>query len=279
MTEWPTWVHPEDPFPEPRPTQSSLSSPTVFCEAVERLWRSQVSEAEVRGLARALGLDEPLIRRKRELPVAAALASEADLVRIATDFDPSAGNHGPDLVLGPLADERLDRRTLQVAVALATFYEGDDAVGSPYRRWLRARPMDTAEVRRGVQAIADAPFAPWAVAWVDGDHAQLRDLLDLGPSVVPPGPVRLRQVARPFQTEVADSAILFSRVAREGDGWVATCPIVVPGPLPVAFPRWLTWVAWSARVRFRSILTRAGLLRRYGHVLCRRVLEHEWVQR
>ena len=55
---------------------------------------------------------------------------------------------------------------------------------------------------------------------------------------------------------------LLSRVAREGSGWVATCPIAIPALLPPDTSRWLRTLAWELRLTFRGPVTRTVLLAR-----------------
>ena len=275
------WPHPEvhpDPFPEPFLPPAENPEDDSLRQAIADLWVGRADPDAVARLAADRGVDADWVPRHRPLPIAAALAPEATLVRIATDADPASGNSGPDLVLGPVADLRLDRRTLQIAVALAAFFPGDDVATSPYRQWVQSRPMDRPEVRLGVQAIADAPLAPWRITSLAGDLVRVEDVLELGPQVTPPGAVRLRPPGCPFgPPRVGD--LLVARIAREGDTWVATCPLAVPGPLPDGFVTWMRWASWPIRLRRNTLLSRAGLLRRRGHVLVRRLLEDVWRRR
>lgn len=210
------------------------------------------------------------------LPVVPELASEATLVRVATDADPASGNVAPDLVLGPLADEPVSWRTLQIAVAMSAFFAGDAVRGPPWQRWQRARPAPSREDRSAVRAIAAAPLAPWRVRSVAGPQAVLEDQVGLSPLVHPIGPVHLREPAQPFGP-LRPGMTLLARVAREPGRWVATCPVALPGGIPTAVESWLTWMAWELRLTFRGRVTRTELLARRGHVLARRLVEVAWL--
>lgn len=277
MTCWPTPGDPHDPFPEPRlvpPAGHELR------EAVASLWAGRVSEAQVEAIARRHGLDEPLRSRSRPLPTSPWLPSEADLVRIATDIDPGLGACAPDLVLGPVADEPLDRRTLQIVLALGMFFRGDGAPATPQQRWSRVVPLPTVEARAAVRAIARAPLAPWRILEISGDRrgARISDLVGLGPPSCPPASIRLRPCGHLLGGRLEPGALLLSRIAQDPQGWVATCPLVIPGPLPGAVPRWIRWLAWHDRLDRRGPISTSGLLARWGHVLARRILEVLWAR-
>lgn len=270
MIPWPRVADARSPFPEPLGGENHR-----FRTLVEELFVDPSLEPLVERAARARGVNRPLLPHKVALPVVDELASEATLVRLATDMDPAVGNSGPDLVLGPLADEELDARTLEVAVAAAAFFPGDDVIGPPWRRWLRSHPSPPRTDRAGVHAMAMAPFAPWRVVRLRHGRATLVDSLGLSSCSCPTQPVVLRSVATPLGA-LREGMWLIARVARERDRWVATCPIALPGPLPRALPRWLKWLAWELRLTYRGPVTRTVLLARRGHIVARRLLEGAW---
>lgn len=277
MTRWPFDADPRDPFPEP------LRDPPDTHElhdALAALWAGRVSEQAVAQLAQRHHLDGRLRIRSRPLPTGPWLPSEADLVRIATDADPGLGAATPDLVLGPLADEPLDRRTLEITLALGAFFRGDSAQTTPQQRWSRAAPLPSVEARAAVRAIARAPLAPWQILErsTDGEAVVVSDLVGLGPPSTPDGPVALRPPGRLLGGRIEPGGLLLARIARGPGGWVATCPLVIPGPLPTAVPRWIRWLAWHDRIDRRGPISTSGLLARQGHALTRRILEAAWAR-
>ena len=265
---------PPDRFPEPIPRDVQAQD---FLAALHGLWAGSVPEEEVAAQAKAMLIDGRLARKVRPLPQVPALPSEADLARIATDADPGCGGIAPELVLGPVADDPVSPYCLLVALALGAFFRCDDAIDAPYRRWHRIQPVPSREARRAVQAIAHAPLAPWRVEAIEGQFATLSDALGLAEAVQPKGPVRCRPIATPLGPP-APGDFLVTRIAHEGDEWVATCPLALPGPLPANTRRWIRWLAWEDRLTRRGPISLAGLLSRRGHALCRRLFEHAWAQ-
>ncbi|MBX2801328.1 MAG: hypothetical protein KTR31_26860 [Myxococcales bacterium] len=275
---WPSEGDPRDPFPEPDRSEEAWAA-EVRARLAD-LWAGRASEDEIVPLVRQHRLDRPLGRRHRPLPRAEFLATEAELVQLAADADPAVGSSGPDLVLGPMADLVTSRRVLEVAVALAAFFRGDAAVGTPQRRWHRIHPAPSVPVRASVTAIAQAPLAPWRVMrWPASDEVlpsiEVQDVLGLSEVVVPDGPVSLRAVAAPFGS-VGPRDLLVARIARGPNGWEATCPLAIPGPVPEAVPRWIQWLCWEDRLERRGPTSLSGLLSRWGHVLVRRWVEQRW---
>lgn len=279
IVSWPSAVDPCDPFPEPlRDDPAPVDGRTSLKPlrvALADLWAGRAEEADVVSLFRARGLDRPFRARERPLPVGPRIPSEAELVEIATDADPAAGSIGADLVLGPVADGPVDRRTLQVAVALSAFFRGDGVVGAPHRRWHRIHPAPSVSDRAAVGAVAHAPLAPWRILRLAPHHVEVQDVIGLSSVAIPQGPVVLRGVGQPFGPPTV-GGLLVSRIARGAQGWVATCPIAMPGDLPPAIPRWLRWLGWADRLDRKGRISLVGVLARQGHQLTRRLLELRW---
>ncbi|MEN0064757.1 MAG: hypothetical protein AAGA48_21610 [Myxococcota bacterium] len=279
MTTWPGVLEPRDPFAAPLP-KDIVESPGR--ERLEGLWTGRGDPNAIEQWAIARGLDARMVPGKLVLPSSPRLATEAELVRLATDADPSLGQFAPDVVLGPVADETEDRRSLVVAAAAGAFMVGDGVDASPYRRYTRRQPMPPEAERLEVRAIALAPFAPYRIERLEGDVVWVSDLAGLHPSAVPKGPVRLRPPGRPFGPGGAGD-LLFARMALDQQGFVATVPLLVPGPLPDAFSQWVRWLVWldvfDRQERGRTpppTITMVEVLRRQGHIMCRWTIEQVW---
>jgi hypothetical protein len=112
-----------------------------------------------------------------------------DLVRIATDAEPDAGDWAPDLILGPVAAEA-DPYTLRVAVAWGSAVPVDGP--SALERWARDKAAP-ADLRAGMHAILRAPWLSWRVRSDDGAVAELESV-----DRATTGIARWRRPATPF---------------------------------------------------------------------------------
>jgi len=279
MTLWPAVLDPRDPFVPPLPIDVHHSPGR---DRLAGLWTGRSDPASTAAWARARGLDARMVPGKLVLPVSPRLATEAELVRITTDADPSAGLFAPDMLLGPVADEPVDRRSLVIALAAAAFVVGDGVDATPYRRYSRRQPVPPESERLQVRAIALAPYAPFRIERLEGNRVWVSDVVGLLPRAVPQGPVELRRPGLPFGP-VGEGDLLFARMARRTDGFVATVPLGVPGPLPAAFPRWVRWITWLDVFDRQErglvpppTITMVELLRRRGHMVVRWTIEQRW---
>ncbi len=282
MSIWPALLDARDPFAAPLPLGVTESSGR---QRLAGLWTGRSDPVTTAAWARARGLDARMVPGKLVLPQSRRLATEAELVRIATDADPSAGQFAPDIVLGPLADEPVDRRSLIVAVAACAFVVGDGVDASPYRRYARRAPVPPEAERLEVRALALAPFAPFRIEQLDEGMVEVSDVVGLLPAAVPRGPIPLRAPGLPFGP-VQPGDLLFARMARGPDGFVATVPLGVPGPLPRAFSTWARWLTWLDVLDRQErgltpppTITMVELLRRRGHHVARWTLEQRWTGR
>lgn len=280
MTVWPEVLDPLDPFAEALPREV-VSSPGR--ERLARLWTcaDPAEVASIAAWARRRGLEARIVPGKVVLPSSPVLATEAELVRLATDADPSVGQFAPDVVLGPLADEAVDRRSLVVAVACGAFVTGDGVDASPYRRYVRRQPIPPEAERLAVRAIALAPFAPFAIERIERDRVWVRDVAGLHRDAVP-SVAQLRPPGLPFGP-VGPGDLLFARMARGPEGFVATVPLGVPGPVPEALGTWVRWLSWldvfdrqERGLTPPPTLTMVELLRRLGHLIARWTIEQRW---
>ena len=203
--------------------------------------------------------------------------SEADIIRIATDYLPSLGQDAPDLVFGPWRDE-LDARTprgrelLRRALSIAGVEHIQGSRFSGAEMWARSNITPSVEARAQLRMVADAPHGLWEITHHEGDQVALKDLLGLDASYVPSGPVRLRD---PLSVSGRDGSFMLARVAYTPEGWEAHLPLVLPVIPPLAqIQLWLQQEIWHARLQDPKI-TEERLLRRRGHVLIRRL--HEWL--
>jgi len=282
MTVWPEVIDPLDPFAPPPPRDMPTSPGRV---RLMGLWTGRSDPDSAAEWARAEGLDATMVPGRVRLPVSPRLATEEELARITTDADPSAGLFGLDILLGPLADEPVERRSLIVALAAAAFVVGDGVDASPYRRYLRRDPSPPESERLQVRAIALAPFAPFRIERMQAERVWVSDVVGLPARIVPQGEAQLRPLALPFGP-VGRGDLLFARMARGPDGFVATVPLGIPGPLPPVFSRWVRWLVWldalDRRERGRSpppTITMSDLLGRRGHMVVRWTIEQRWLAR
>lgn len=205
------------------------------------------------------------LRPERErAPIGPLLPSVDDLLRLGCDHAPSLAAEGADRVLGPYALEA-PLAARREAVALAAFLLPDDDDATPIDRWLReTRDRDRAD---GVRAARWAPLAPFRAALEAPGVARLAPLLPMGTGA-PDGPVAWRPLPDPTGDAAGD--LIFARVARDPHGWRVVAGVSVPeGP-----PGLLARLA-DALPPGRPPTTE-GTLRRAGHVLLRRWLEHHW---
>ncbi|MEM6931474.1 MAG: hypothetical protein AAF602_31380 [Myxococcota bacterium] len=281
-TSWPATLEPLDPFAAPLPLGVDDSPER---HRLLGLWTGRSDPVATEQWAKEHGLDARMVPGKLVLPSAPRLATEEELVRITTDHDPSAGLFAPDVVLGPLADEPVDRRSLVVALAACAFVVGDGVDASPYRRYTRRAPIPPEAERLEVRAIALAPFAPFRIERLTVDTVEVSDVVGLLAASVPEGPVPLRRPGLPFG-DVGPGDLLFARMARGPRGFEATVPLGVPGPLPVAFAEWTRWLTWLDVFDRQQrglvpppTITMVELLRRRGHMIARWTIEQRWAAR
>jgi hypothetical protein len=224
-----------------------------------------LAAARIRALAAGEvdpALDAPLLPEDRPLPIAPLpLPTVAELVRIATDIEPDAGCIGPDLVLGPLADEA-DVTLLRAATAWSAWINLREVPALVRRSRDRRVPRS---VRATLVAVHRAPPAPWRVVARDGDSIVVDDVVGLG-TAAPTGPVRC-------EARVAPGDLLLSPIAVGPDGPVAVAPIVVPRSPPLGSTRAAVRAARAADPRVRTM---ADVLRTHGHVLARGILTEAW---
>lgn len=221
--------------------------------------------ARVAALDRADGapIDLPPLVPEDRPPLVAPLPllGVDELVRVATDAEPDAGELAPDLALGWFADHA-DRETLRAAIAWgASMPLGDVA---PLARAARDKRFPRA-VRDTLHAVRWAPIAVWEVERWGDEVVVLRDLIGLG-AQAPTGPVRLRPPATPF----GPGSLLLTAVAWGPDGPETVAPIAVPRvPDPL---RGLSAAVRRARALEPSLRTLADALRLQGHAVARAVV-------
>ena len=215
-----------------------------------------------------------------EEPRAQRLPTVDELVRVACDLLPQAGNDGPHHALGPWV-EQLEPRLpqhhqalLHATAALAFVPISPQRAAPATQQARRSRSVQlSAQVRQGLRAVSWAPMGLWQLgdAW-QGGH-RLVDRIGLPPQVLPEGPVHLGQlglVAGP----VGPGDTLVARVAVDERGWRVAVGFGIPGRPPQALvDRWVRWVVLERRLRAPS-MPRVVALRRWGHELAR--YAHEW---
>lgn len=291
---WPAPRPPADPFGEPPPRdldalyadyhgagghlarEAHDAAVARFDVALRRHWcqPTEATWSTVEAIAEPLLLLAPRQPEHRRFPPPVTPASEAMLVRIATDLVPAMGNAALDRVLGPWSREELSPRLRQVATAAGAFLAPDDLPYSAMRRWSGRTPVPPVAERERVRCVLQAPFTahpilrphptePWVLgAPVGGGTAHAR--------VTVPSPALLPGTHAPLPGDT-----LLARVVCAPEGDIAVCPIVVPGPVPGAAEGWVDLITLHHRLGDRRAST-ADVLRHKGHLLAQRVLEAAW---
>jgi len=217
---------------------------------------------------------------RRSFVATETLPPLSDIVRVVTDIHADAGDR-PESVLGAWF-EQLDARrpehraALKVALALRCFAAlGEDL--PVVKQWAHEQGTTTVEERARLHAVDRVPQSLWLVLEVHGDQVLLQDAIGLEERWVPNRAATLVEpgwVASPPRAGDTLTARLFP----EGDRWLGTCALSVPGqPQPELVRAWLQLEVVRARLVTQRI-TLEGLLRRRGHVLARRLHDWAWVR-
>lgn len=228
--------------------------------------------------------EEPVPARSNAAPVhdvrtpdrAPYVPTLDELLRVAVDIAPAAGNEAPDRFFGPQADE-LDlydparRRAAIVAVAAACFLIPDDEAAedgrSPFEQWVRRSPVPPARERSAFRAVARAPWAVWRIT--STAPLCVADATDLAPAWRPDGPVNA-DLADAFVAPEIGRALL-AKIVPTDRGWTVALGLVLPDVPPAVLVG-----AWVAEVVRHAGAPIEAALASHGHILVRRAVTRWW---
>ena len=217
-----------------------------------------------------------LVHATRSPETAPYVPTLDELLRVALDIAPAAGNEAPDRLLGPLSDELdlydpVHRRAAIVTVAAACFLVPDDEAAeegrSPFEQWVRRSPVPPARDRSAFRAVAKAPWALWRIT--STAPLRLADTTGLAPAFCPDGPVN---------ADLADALVapepgraLLAKLVPTADGWTVALGLVLPDvPSSALIASWVAEVVRHAGTPLEEALAS------HGHVLVRRAVERWW---
>lgn len=161
------------------------------------------------------------------------VAATDELVRVALDYEPDAGELALEALLGPWAS-RLDltrplhRRAWVAAVACSAFADHPGTDHPPVRSWVldrKRRRVDAARTR--LLALAHTPPAPWRLVAQEADGWRVAPCLPMHPGWVPDAPVDLSE-AGGVDGGPAEGALLWARLVPVPGGHVARTALLLP---------------------------------------------------
>ncbi len=228
-----------NPFPDPATWEAADDHWQQLTWEVlrgQRHWQ----DSELLALTARLGLDGPLRHDTRPLPsspMAPSLESMCDLVE---DWTPDGSQAGPDVVLGPWADEEPDRALRMLATAVLLYARTHRHGRRTVDTWQKDRSRPRSIDKRALRALDRTPPMLWKVS---GDT--WTPILPIADSAWPLGPVSGTPIPLPSRgvTHVV------ARLLPLDDGTtVAITPLGLPEAPPVdLLMRRLTLALWRHR--------------------------------